>query len=86
MTEGADKLWRAIYNAVYRVNWDDDKSKSAHVAQAICSELGITPEMVKDVRPLLTPSEQRPHAKNLLAASDALATLLEVAGVQSEAP
>ena len=50
------------------------------LATSIVAELGITPKMVEDVRPLLQPSTLTPHAMNLNAAAIALATLLEVAG------
>ena len=50
------------------------------IARAIVTELGITPEMVEDVKPMLQPSSGHPHAINQAAAADALATLLEVAG------
>ncbi|MEE8551439.1 MAG: hypothetical protein V3T08_09340 [Gemmatimonadota bacterium] len=53
---------------------------AAHLVAAIVTELGITPEMVEDVKPLLQPSRRRPHATNQSAAASALATLLEVAG------
>ena len=50
------------------------------IARAIVTELGITPEMVEDVRPLLQPSTRTPHAMNQNDAAIALSTLLEVAG------
>ena len=52
----------------------------ADLCKAITADLGITPKMVEDVRPLLQPSARTPHAMNLNAAAIALSTLLEVAG------
>ena len=56
-----------------------DYHKGKETAQAIVTELGITPEMVEDVRPLVQPSTRAPHAMNQNAAAIALSTLLEVA-------
>lgn len=57
-------------------------------AQAIVSELGITPEMVEVVgemaRDCLGDCGDHEYAGHGLGAADALSTLLEVAGVQTE--
>ena len=67
-TEGAERLTVVVDEVV--------GFEASVIARAIVAELGITPEMVEDVRPLLQPSTRTPHATNLNAAAIALSTLL----------
>ena len=71
LSEGAERL---RYTLHYR------HLTAEALARSIVAQLGITPEMVEDVRPLVQPSTRAPHAMNQNAAAIALATLLEVAG------
>ena len=72
LSEGAERLHGRIHR-LYGLS-------AEAVAHKICTELGITPEMVEDVRPLVQPSTRAPHAMNQNDAAIALATLLDVAG------
>ena len=71
LSEGAERL---RYTLHYR------HLTAEALARSIVAQLGITPAMVEDVKPMLQPSSGHPHAINQAAAADALATLLEVAG------
>ena len=78
LSEGAERLKEAMRTAVTTRPYS--VPIFVRTAQAIVTELGITPKMVEDVRPLVQPSTRAPHAMNQDAAAIALATLLEVAG------
>ena len=83
LSEGAEKL-REYVAVELGLDWDTSNKYHANrvreLIAAIVTELGINPEMVEDVRPLLQPSSLKPHAMNQNAAAIALSTLLEVAG------
>ena len=75
LSERAKRLDKMLWKA-----FNLDPQERADLCKAITADLGITPKMVEDVRPLLQPNTRMPHAMNQNAAAIALATLLEVAG------
>ena len=83
--DGAERLREDLKSQLNQIFAPDHTCRTTDfevedIFSLIVGHLGITPEMVEDVRPLLQPSTRTPHAMNQNAAAIALSTLLEVAG------